>query len=151
MKAHIAEAKQGLRKVETEIMVATGVETTQPDAAADAAAHVHFGQLMSAFHQSAAANIADAEVCPSSNDYCVLASSCTSEECTKYSCCFKSRRGSVIPKRRTNDSLGLNSIYEITNSVTFKEQSPLVKVRYWKGTRCPRHRPDDDRYKILSG
>ncbi|BDA50905.1 probable formin-like protein 14 at C-terminar half [Coccomyxa sp. Obi] len=70
VKAHLAEAKQGLRKVETEIMVATGVDTAQPDAAAgggsgstaaDAAAHVHFGQLMSAFHQSAAANIADAE------------------------------------------------------------------------------------------
>ncbi|CAL8462809.1 g2342 [Coccomyxa elongata] len=70
VKAHIAEAKQGLRKVETEIMVATGVETAQLNAApgsgtgsaaADAAAHEHFGQLMSAFHESAAANIADAE------------------------------------------------------------------------------------------
>ncbi len=77
VKAHIAEAKQGLRKVETEIMVATGVETAQPDvapgsstgsAAADVAAHVHFGQLMSAFHESAAANIADTEVCTSYHD-----------------------------------------------------------------------------------
>ena len=69
VKALLGEAKQGLRRVETEIMVATGVEATPSapaavggDPAADAAMNQNFSQLMSAFHESAATALHDAEV-----------------------------------------------------------------------------------------
>jgi hypothetical protein len=70
VKQYLAEAKQGLRKVETEIMVATGVQAEPPaaagrgggDAVADAATHQDFSQLMSAFHESAATNLQATEV-----------------------------------------------------------------------------------------
>ena len=75
VKQYLAEAKQGLRKVETEIMVATGVQAEPPaaagrgggDAVADAATHQDFSQLMSAFHESAATNLQATEVLPTNS------------------------------------------------------------------------------------
>jgi len=55
----MAEVRAGLKKVEAEILTATGVDESRPS---DAAVHADFGQLMASFHESASAELLDIEV-----------------------------------------------------------------------------------------
>lgn len=65
VKGFLAEARSGLKRIEAEVMVATGVQACPGreagNAAADAARHQDFGRMMAAFHESAAATLKDSE------------------------------------------------------------------------------------------
>lgn len=64
VKGSLAELKAGLKRVEDEIMVATGIDTgARAASSGQAATHQDFGQLMAHFHESAAGQLQQAEVC----------------------------------------------------------------------------------------